>query len=108
MNEKNRKLRVSYTKLRGSDHKVMFEVGRRKRPPIPRDERFCPYCPLEIGKESHFLLTCTKYKGRMELLNEIQGFFPRFNDNELDIHSKFIFLMSQELRMRDLALAMVD
>ena len=32
----------------------------------------------------------------MELLNEIQGFFPRFNDNELDTHSKFIFLMSQE------------
>ena len=32
----------------------------------------------------------------MELLNEIQGFFPRFNDNELDIRSKFIFLMSRE------------
>ena len=32
----------------------------------------------------------------MELLNEIQGFFPRFNDNELDTHSKFTFLMSQE------------
>ena len=29
----------------------------------------------------------------MELLYEIQGCFPRFNDNELDIHSKF---MSQE------------
>ena len=95
LNGKNRKLRV-YTKLRVSDHKLMFEVGRRKRPPIPRDERFCPFCPLEIENESHFLLTCTKYKGRMELLNEIQGFFPRLNDNELDTHSKFIFLMCQE------------
>ena len=28
LNGKNRKLRVSYTKLRVSDHKLMFEVGR--------------------------------------------------------------------------------
>ena len=79
LNEKNR---VSYTKLRVSNHKHMFEVGRRKRPPIPKGKRFCPFCPLGIEYESHFLLTCTNYEGRMELLNEIQGFFPRFNDNE--------------------------
>ena len=94
LNEKNRKLRVSYTKLRVSDHKLMSEVGRRKRPPIPRDQRFCPFCPLQIENESYFLLT--NYKGRMELLNEIQVSFRRFNDNELDIHSKLLFVMSQE------------
>ena len=71
LNEKNRKLRVSYTKLRVSDHKLMYKVGRRKRTPIPRDGRFCPFCPLEIENESHFLLKCTEYEGRMELLNEI-------------------------------------
>ena len=36
----------------------------------------------------------------MELLNEIQVSFPRFYDNELDIYSKFIFLMSQEHRSK--------
>ena len=30
--------RVTYTKFRLSDHSLMIEEGRRKRPKVPRDE----------------------------------------------------------------------
>ena len=38
---KNMKYLKALTKLRLSDHKLMIEEGRRKRPIIPREERIC-------------------------------------------------------------------
>ena len=93
-NIKNRKHRVAYTKYRLSDHCLMIEVGRHNRPITPRDQRFCPFCPSMLEDEKHFLLQCSAYKNRDELLNFIIAEVPNFAN--LDIQSQFIFLMSQE------------
>ena len=34
----------AFTKLRLSDHNLMIEEGRRKRPMLPRNERLCNTC----------------------------------------------------------------
>ena len=34
----------AFTKLRLSDHNLMIEEGRRKRPMLPRIERLCNTC----------------------------------------------------------------
>ena len=57
----NRKLRVMYTEFRLSDHKLAIEEGRRKRPFVPREQRMCPLCSLEVENEIHFLIHCNKY-----------------------------------------------
>ena len=41
---KNIKHLKSFVKLRLSDHNLMIEEGRRKRPMIPRNERLCDTC----------------------------------------------------------------
>ena len=51
----NRKLRVMYTKFGLSDHKLAIEEGERKRPFVPREQRMCPLCSLEVENEIHFL-----------------------------------------------------
>ena len=51
----------SFTKLRRSDHNLMIEEGRRKRPMLPRNERLCNTCK-KLNDEIHFLIECDKYK----------------------------------------------
>ena len=93
-NIKNRKQRVTFTKLRLSDHNLLIEEGRRRRPRIPREQRLCPLCSQEVENEIHFLITCDAYTERFELFNQLSTTVPvLFN---LDNISKFIFLMSQE------------
>ena len=55
---KNRKQRVTFTKLRLSDHNLLIEEGRRRRPRIPREQTLCPLCSQEVENEIHFLITC--------------------------------------------------
>ena len=88
-----RKHRVSLSKLRISDHCLMIERGRYSRPAIPRGERYCPHCPLKLEDEEHFLTQCTAYD-RSSFFTDIDRSFPQFH--RLDLHSKFIYLMSQE------------
>ena len=63
-----RNLRLSLTKLRLSDHRLMIESGRRCKPKTPLQERICPLCNdgsnKSIEDEVHFLLSCNwrKYK----------------------------------------------
>ena len=91
-NIKNRKQRV--TKLRLSDHNLLIEEGRRRRPRIPREERLCPLCSQEVGNEIHFLITSDAYTEKFELFNQLSTTVPvLFN---LDNISKFTFPMSQE------------
>ena len=72
----------AFTKLRLSDHNLMIEEGRRKRPIIPRKERICD--------------TCKKYKHlRIEAFKTINEEVPNFSEIA-DSRSKFLFLMSQE------------
>ena len=73
----------------------MIEEGRRRRPRIPRDQRYCQICTPEIEDETHFLISCPRLKSeRVKLNHEIIKKFPAFNN--LSAANKFNFLMSQE------------
>ena len=92
---KNIKYLKALTKLRLSDHKLMIEEGRRKRPIIPREERICKTCN-KIEDEIHFLIDCDKYKDdRMDKFKIIINEVPCFEDMP-DSKTKFIYLMSQK------------
>ena len=90
----NRKERVSLTKFRVSDHKLMIEEGRRKRPKLPRENRTCNWCPTNIEDEQHFLTECKLYASRHRLYHQVETLYPTFT--LLDSHQKFLYLMSQE------------
>ena len=92
---KIRKHRVSLAKFRVSDHCLMIEKGRHARPVISRESRFCPHCPLIVESEEHFLTECPSYN-RTAFFIDVGAKVPQFTD--LDNHSKFIYLMSQEDR----------
>ena len=68
-----------------------------KRPVLPREERFCLFCPSIVENEIHFLTQCSAYKNRNELFNMIAKEVPNFVN--LDNKSKYIFLMSQENKL---------
>ena len=90
----NRKQRVSLTKLRVSDHKLMIEEGRRKTPKIPRENRTCKMCLGMIEDEPHFLTNCVLYGSRIKLFQNFEVLYPNFHT--LNNDQKFIYLMSQE------------
>ena len=85
---------MSLTKLRVSDHKLMIEEGRRKKPKIPRENRTCQMCPDKIEDEPHFLTNCVLYGSRIKLFQNFETLYPAFNTLSTD--QKFIYLMSQE------------
>ena len=58
---KNEKHRKALTRLRLSCHPLMIERGRHHKCPLPRPERTCPYCPVEIETEQHFITSCSRY-----------------------------------------------
>ena len=90
----NRKERRSLIKLRVSDHNLMIEEGRRRRPKLPRENRTCKMCPTSIEDESHFLTTCKLYASRNRMFHHIESICPAFTT--LDNEQKFNYLMSQE------------
>ena len=76
----NRRHKVIYTKFWLSDHSLMIEEGRRKRPKIPRDERICLLCAEEGEHEIHFLIKCpSKSTERNLLFTEISKTVPSFS-----------------------------
>ena len=99
---KNRNHRVTFAKYRLSDHCLMLEKGRHKRPVLPREERFCSFCPSTVENEIHFLTQCSTYKNRNELFNMIAKEVPNFVN--LDNKSQYIFLMSKENKQLNLKL----
>ena len=92
---KNIKHLKAFIKFRLSDHKLLIEEGRRKRPIIPRNQRLCESCH-KLEDEIHFLIDCDRYKyDRIDMFKKITSEFPNFKDIK-DSNSKFTFLMSQE------------
>ena len=74
---KNPLLRIEMTKFRLSNHSLMIEIGRHKN--IPKELRFCPFCPCAIETEMHFLLLCPAYESlRSEMLERINILKPSF------------------------------
>ena len=92
--------RVSLTKFRLSNHRLMIETGRHQR--IDKDQRFCPFCPTKIEDEAHFLLECKVFSTlRVELFNKAlneEGNFMQLENSE-----KFVTLLSNPAVMRHTA-----
>ena len=84
-----------HTKFRLSDHTLAMEEGRRKRPFVPREQRMCPLCSLEVENEIPILVYCNKYDFTREpFYQKLADVFPEFIS--LDELGKFVYLMSQE------------
>ena len=82
------------SKFRLSDHKLMIEEGRKRRPIINRCDRLCPNCN-KVEDEIHFLIDCSKYNNERKIMyNKIEAFLPNFSEIP-DSKSKFILLMTQ-------------
>ena len=54
--------RISLTKLRLSNHKLMIEKGRYHN--IKPSERVCPFCPDKVESEFHFSIRCPTYRAQ--------------------------------------------
>ena len=90
----NRNERVSYTKFRLSDHKLIIEQGRRQKPKIPRENRKCIMCSNEIDSETHFLTSCALHPSRSSLFSLVQQSVRNFNT--MTDQQKLQYLMTQE------------
>ena len=53
---KTPKIRTQLSKLRLSNHALMIETGRHDK--IPKEMRFCPFCPTLDETEIYFLFQC--------------------------------------------------
>ena len=73
----NRKERIAMAKLRISDHKLMIEVGRHRRPVIAREERLCYMCKDKVEDEIHFLTECNIYGSRNIFWDQVHLKFPQ-------------------------------
>ena len=89
----HRKYRVSMTKFRLSDHCLMIEKGRHRRPRLQREQRVCPFCPGQVEDESHFLTQCCGYN-HQDLLPNITNIAPNFVN--LTPQAQLVYLMTQD------------
>ena len=86
---KNIKDRVSFTKLRLSNHQLMIEKGRHQK--INKNMCVCPFCINKIEDELHFLLECTSFvEHRTEFFQNISN----VNILYLNKIDKFVTLMT--------------
>ena len=99
---RNRNQRCHLTRLRVSAHRLGCEVGRYTRPPVPRDKRYCVYCPPQPGPaglpvrpldtECHCLTQCVVGQDdRPDLYTVISSNYSNFSN--LDNNSKFKMLV---------------
>ena len=87
----NRNQRCHLSRLRVSAHRLGCEILRYRRPPVPRDQRYCSYCPPVPGvgqlqaavrpldDECHCLTACVTGQGRAEMYNSIASRNSIFN-----------------------------
>ena len=88
---KDFKVRAQVTKLRLSNHTLAIETGRHKK--IPKEMRFCPFCPMSVENELHFLLICPIYAiFRENISTTLVERNPMFNF--YSINEKFEYIMS--------------
>ena len=90
---RNRSQRCHLTRLRVSAHRLSCEVLRYRRPPVPREQRYCAYCPPVPGTgarpldtESHCVTQCVVgQEDRVNLyesLSSRNSIFVNLTDNE--------------------------
>ena len=74
---RNSEVRRNLSKFRLSNHNLNIEKGRYNG--IPKELRFCPFCPKRVETEVHFLIECPLYQNiRDEMLMTITGEKPSF------------------------------
>ena len=87
------KVKITMSKFRLSNHKLMIEKGRHNN--VNRAQRFCPFCPKEIEDEIHFVMNCKGFtEQRRIFFTEVaakHNFFLNMNDAE-----KFHFLLTEQ------------
>ena len=87
------KMRTALTKFRISNHTLMIEKGRHSKPKVPKELRFCHFCPNSVEDEKHFLLVCPTYKYiRSDLYSEAKKVFSKITNQPHDY--RFLQLMS--------------
>jgi hypothetical protein len=83
------------TKFRISDHKLEIEIGRYKK--VPREQRICKTCKV-FDDEKHFFLHChINYNIRNSLIQEIENYYPDFNQLDSIAKLKIILNPSQDI-----------
>ena len=89
---KNFRIRSQVTKLRLSNHHLAIETGRHNVPKVPREERFCIFCPNHVEDEYHFLFKCSALAQlRRRLLDPVTSKISGFQYFPKDIKLKTIF-----------------
>ena len=75
-----------------------MEVGRRKVPKVPRENRICEMCNNSlIETEFHFLAECSHYSlARRKLFDGIYSKFPQVKYLSMIDQIQFIFICEEE------------
>ena len=90
-NIKNPSIRKVVTKFRLSNHTLLIETGRHKN--IPKDRRFCPFCPKTVETELHFLLECPCFNvPRSPMVEYVARLNPSYQ--HYSSYEKFRYLLS--------------
>ena len=91
---KNIKDRVSMTKFRLSNHKLMIEKGRHRN--LDKTMRVCPFC-ASVEDEIHFLCKCETFRYiRTDLLSKVEEELNIRNLRNMDGRSLLKLLLEQE------------
>ena len=91
---KNVKDRISMSKFRLSNHKLMIEKGRHRN--LDRTMRICPFCSA-VEDEIHFLLKCKPFRFlRADLLSNVESALDIRNLRQIDDRLLFKLLMENE------------
>jgi hypothetical protein len=93
LNSMPRHLRSYICKLRCGTLPLAIETGRFNKPPIPLNEKTCPFYYNTVEDEVHFLIDCDIYSDlRFSLFNRATSIETNFClKSNLD---KFIFLIN--------------
>ena len=94
--------RTALTKFRLSNHTLMIEKMRHKKPRPEVHERRCPFCPEHVETEQHFLIKCKAFSIHRKVLQQhatnVFTWFENLSDN-----LKFIKLASDPKIMKETA-----
>ena len=91
---KNVKDRISMSKFRLSNHKLMIEKGRHRN--LDKTMRICPFCSA-VEDEIHFLLKCKPFRFlRADLLSNVESALNIRNLRQTDDRLLFKLLMENE------------
>ena len=88
-----RKHRVSYTKLRLSDHPLMIEADRHFK--VQQEERICPLCNNGVEDEIYFVMKPTQFEElRAKMLQLVENKYIAFKS--LNDEQKLFYLFTTE------------